>query len=153
MEFGKSTTKFDRPHAESCPNVRRNADPPKLPALFPTCMHYRLNWPEKGVYRLLISAGCLWYCFDWLMPDARISRVYIFLQCSGGKWRRVVFRITYVGEAAVQTSFSGGEMGVNQSSWRWRRLLWRGRAAADLSRDSVVDYCPLREDRGCGHSS
>ena len=76
-----------------------------------------------------------------------------FLQCSGGKWRRVVFRITYGGEAAVQTSFSGGEMGVNQSPWRWLRLLWRGRAAADPSRDSVVDYCPLREDIGCGHSS
>ena len=50
MEFGKSATKFDRPHAESCPNVRRNADPPKLPTLFPNCMHYRLNWPEKGVH-------------------------------------------------------------------------------------------------------
>ena len=49
MEFGKSATNFDSPHAESCPNGRRNAEPPKLPALFPNCMHCRLNWPEKGV--------------------------------------------------------------------------------------------------------
>ena len=29
--------------------ARRTAEPPKLPALFPKCMHCRLNWPEKGV--------------------------------------------------------------------------------------------------------
>ena len=55
------------------------------------------------VYRLLISAGCLWYCFDWLMPDARISRVRYFFAML---WREVekglVFRITYGGEAAGQ---------------------------------------------------
>ena len=49
MEFSKSATNFDSPHAESCPNGRRNAEPPKLPALFPNCMHCRLNWPGKGV--------------------------------------------------------------------------------------------------------
>ena len=47
MEFGKSATNFDRPHAESCPNGRRNVEPPKLPALFPNCMHCGLNWPRK----------------------------------------------------------------------------------------------------------
>ena len=45
MEFGKSVTKLDRPHAESCPNVRRNADPPKLPALFPNCMCRQFRRP------------------------------------------------------------------------------------------------------------
>ena len=49
MEFGQSATKFDSPHAESCPNDRRNAEASKLPALFPNCMHCRLDWPEKGV--------------------------------------------------------------------------------------------------------
>ena len=47
MEFGKSETNFDSPHAESCPNGRRNAEPMKLPALFLNCMHCRLNWPEN----------------------------------------------------------------------------------------------------------
>ena len=50
MKFGKNATNFDSPHAESCPNGRRNAEPPKLLALFPNCMHCRLNWPELGVY-------------------------------------------------------------------------------------------------------
>ena len=50
MEFSKSATNFDSPHAESCPNGRRNTEPPKLLALFPNCMHCRLTWPEKGVY-------------------------------------------------------------------------------------------------------
>ena len=40
------------------------------------------------VYRLLISAGCLWYCFDWLMPDARISRVIYFFVFAT-LWREV----------------------------------------------------------------
>ena len=52
MELGKSATNFDRPHAESCTTGRRNAEPPKLPALFPNCMHCRLNWPEKDVVPL-----------------------------------------------------------------------------------------------------
>ena len=49
MSFGKSATNFDIAAAESCPTGRRTAKPPKLPALFPKCMHCRLNWPEKGV--------------------------------------------------------------------------------------------------------
>ena len=47
MEFGESSTNFDSPPSESGPNGRRNAGPPKLPALFPNCMHYRLNLREK----------------------------------------------------------------------------------------------------------
>ena len=47
----------------------------EIGALLLKCVLIVYIWPEKGVYRLLISAGCLWYCFDWLMPDARISRV------------------------------------------------------------------------------
>ena len=50
MQFGKSATNFDIAAAESCPTGRRTAEPPKLPALFPNCMHCRLNWPEKGVF-------------------------------------------------------------------------------------------------------
>ena len=50
MEFGKNATNFDTPPAESCPNGRRNAEPPKLPALFLNYMHWRLNWPEKVVH-------------------------------------------------------------------------------------------------------
>ena len=46
-EFGKSATNFDIPAAESCSNGRRTAEPPKLTALFPKCMHCRLHWPEK----------------------------------------------------------------------------------------------------------
>ena len=34
-------------HAQSA--AESAAKPPKLPALFPKCMHYRLNWREKGV--------------------------------------------------------------------------------------------------------
>ena len=49
MEFGKSATNFDSSHAEACPNGSRNAESPKLPALFPNCMHCRLTSPEKGV--------------------------------------------------------------------------------------------------------
>ena len=30
-------------------HARTAAKPPKLSALFPKCMHCRLNWPEKGV--------------------------------------------------------------------------------------------------------
>ena len=52
LKFGKSATNFDSPLAESCPNGRRNDEPPKLPALFPSCMHCRLNCPEKGVRTL-----------------------------------------------------------------------------------------------------
>ena len=55
MEFGKSATNFDRPHAESCPNGRRNAEPPKLPALFLSRMHCRLNWAEKGVLTVKLN--------------------------------------------------------------------------------------------------
>ena len=33
--------------AESYPTGCRTAERPKLPALFPKCMHSRLNWPEK----------------------------------------------------------------------------------------------------------
>ena len=44
------------------------------------------------VYRLLISAGCLWYCFDWLMPDARISRViYFFCNALEGSGEELYF--------------------------------------------------------------
>ena len=50
MWFGKSATNFDIAAAESCPTGRRTAEPPKLPALFPKCMHCRRNWPEKGVF-------------------------------------------------------------------------------------------------------
>ena len=57
MEFGKSATNFDSPHAESCPNGRRNAEPPKLPALFPNSMHCCLNWPEKGVVTVMAAPG------------------------------------------------------------------------------------------------
>ena len=57
MEFGKSVTNFDRSHAASCPNSRRNAEPPKSPALFPNCMHCRLNWPQKGVVTYSVG-GC-----------------------------------------------------------------------------------------------
>ena len=49
MEFGKSAANFDSPPAESFPNGRRNAEPPKLHTLLPNCTHCRLNWPEKGV--------------------------------------------------------------------------------------------------------
>ena len=49
MEFGKNATDFNSSTAESCPNGRRNAEPPKLTALFSNCMHCRLNWP-KNVY-------------------------------------------------------------------------------------------------------
>ena len=42
-----SATNFGNPPAQSCPNGRQNAQPPKLPALFPNCMHCRLNWPER----------------------------------------------------------------------------------------------------------
>ena len=53
-EFGKSATNFDIAAAESCPTGRRTAEPPKLPALFPKCMHCRLNWPEKGVFHVTV---------------------------------------------------------------------------------------------------
>ena len=33
MGFGKSTTNFDSPPAEACPNGRRNTEPPKLHVL------------------------------------------------------------------------------------------------------------------------
>ena len=56
MYFGKSATNFDIATAESCPAGRRTAEPPKLPALFPKCMHCRLNWPEKGV---VLTSGTL----------------------------------------------------------------------------------------------
>ena len=46
---------FDSLHTESCPSGRRNTEPPKLTALFPNCMHRRLNWPEKGVYPILMQ--------------------------------------------------------------------------------------------------
>ena len=39
IEFGINATNFDSSHDESFPNGRRNAEPPKLPALFPNCMH------------------------------------------------------------------------------------------------------------------
>ena len=50
MHFGKSAANFDIAAAESYPTGRRTDKTPKLPALFPKCMHCRLNWPEKGVY-------------------------------------------------------------------------------------------------------
>ena len=49
MHFGKSAANFDIAAAESYPTGRRTDGTPKLPALFPKCMHCRLNWPEKGV--------------------------------------------------------------------------------------------------------
>ena len=49
MEFGKNATNCDSAPAESCPNDRRNAEPPKLAAQFSNCLHWRLNLPEKGV--------------------------------------------------------------------------------------------------------
>ena len=58
MGFGKSATNFEIPAAESCPNGRRTAEPPKLPALLPRYMHCRLNWPEKVlvlVCRVMLS--------------------------------------------------------------------------------------------------
>ena len=58
MEFGKSATNFDSPHAESCPNGPQKAEPPKLPALFSNCMYCRLNWPEKGIY-VIVGIGRL----------------------------------------------------------------------------------------------
>ena len=51
MQFGKRATNFDIATAESCPTGRRTAETPKLPALFPKCMHCRPNWPVKGVDR------------------------------------------------------------------------------------------------------
>ena len=57
MQFCTSATDFDIAAAESCPTGHRSADPPKLPALFPKCMHYRLNWPEKGVYACAFDLG------------------------------------------------------------------------------------------------
>ena len=51
MHFGKSAANFDIAAAESYPTGRRTDETPKLPALFPKCMHCRLNWPEKGVDR------------------------------------------------------------------------------------------------------
>ena len=58
----------------------------EIGALLLKCVLIVYIWPEKGVYRLLISAGCLWYCFDWLMPDSRISRVIYFFAML---WREV----------------------------------------------------------------
>ena len=49
MHFGKSAANFDIAAAESYQTGRRTDETPKLPALFPKCMHCRLNWPEKGV--------------------------------------------------------------------------------------------------------
>ena len=49
MHFGKSAANFGIAAAESYPTGRRTDEMPKLPALFPKCMHCRLNWPEKGV--------------------------------------------------------------------------------------------------------
>ena len=57
MEFGKSATNFDVVAAESCLTGCRTAEPPKLPVLYPKCMHCRLNWPEKGV------GWCLFYFY------------------------------------------------------------------------------------------
>ena len=55
MEFGKSATNFDRPHAESCPNGRRNAEPPtslaiisELHALPPKLAGKRCTYPSQG---------------------------------------------------------------------------------------------------------
>ena len=70
MEFGKNATNFDSPHAEIRIIPER---PPKLPALFPNCMHCRLNWPEKAVYTML-ALHCICprpptLCFDpWPSP-------------------------------------------------------------------------------------
>ena len=57
MSFGKSETNFDILAAESCQNGRRNAEPPKLPALFPNCMHCRLNWPGNVYVRIRTRAA------------------------------------------------------------------------------------------------
>ena len=48
------------------PAGRRTPEPPKLPALFPKCMHCRLNWPEKGednmtLTTIMDSHECLEY--------------------------------------------------------------------------------------------
>ena len=46
MKFGKSATNFDIAAAESCPTGRRNAEPPKLPALFP-CLYNYMELPAS----------------------------------------------------------------------------------------------------------
>ena len=57
MHFGKSAANFDIAAAESYPTGRRTDETPKLPALFPKCMHCRLNWPEKGVCTPTVGVG------------------------------------------------------------------------------------------------
>ena len=67
MYFGKSATNFGIAAAESRRTGHRSADSPKLPALFPKCMHCRLNWPEKVYFlvptfrrgsRIFARGGC-----------------------------------------------------------------------------------------------
>ena len=54
------------------------AEPPKLPALFPKCMHCRLNWPEKGVVMLQLFISISANAWQTGEIQDRMSRVTIF---------------------------------------------------------------------------
>ena len=80
------------------------AEPPKLPALFPKCMHCRLNWPEKGVFILTTSKICTVAILVEVMMTKNIDEVMMILDCHCH--RSICERERVVANTALQSSSS-----------------------------------------------